>query len=399
MSDLVASAFSNADLSVEIAKAEPIVLRSPCPVPVRTSFGTMHDRPALFLRLEDRNGHVGLGEVWCNFPACGAEHRARFLETAILPALIDRRFDDPAKGFTALSQQFERLAIQSGEPGPIAQCLAGIDLALWDLVARRLETPLHGLLGSKDDRIRSYASGINPDQAGRTVERCRTEGYTAFKLKIGFDKDTDLGNLRNICSGLIEGERLMVDANQAWMPSEAAIRAGELAAYPLDWLEEPMLATTAPLAWQNLAHTSPIPLAGGENLIGGPAFDEVLDGDWLAVVQPDLCKWGGISGALPVARRIIDAGKHFCPHFLGGGIGLAASAHLLAAAGGDGLLEIDSNRNPLREDLYSPDVKAGWLTMPSNPGLGIEVEAFDAFVSNHSGTAGTSVKGTVEPAR
>ena len=66
----------SSDQSFVIAHARAIVLRVPCPVPVQTSFGTMHDRPAVFLELEDTTGAVGLGEVWCNFPVCGAEHRA-----------------------------------------------------------------------------------------------------------------------------------------------------------------------------------------------------------------------------------------------------------------------------------------------------------------------------------
>jgi D-galactarolactone cycloisomerase len=92
------------------------------------------------------------------------------------------------------------------------------------------------------------------------------------------------------------------------------------------------------------------------------------------VVQPDLAKWGGLSGCLPVARQIRDSGARFCPHYLGGGVGLLASAHLLAAVGGDGLLEIDSNPNPLRTliatDLES--VRAGQVTLSEHPGLGME---------------------------
>ena len=399
MSDPFADALPTADLPITVVQAEVVVLRSPCLDPVRTSFGTMHNRPAVFLRLEDQEGHVGLGEVWCNFPTCGAEHRARLLQTAILPALIDQHFDHPTACFRTLSSAFERLAIQAGEPGPIAQCIAGIDVALWDLVARRLDKPLHEVLGSCEGRIRVYASGINPDRARATVERCRAEGYTAFKLKIGFDEATDLGNIRDIVSGLHDGERLMVDANQAWTLEEASAKAAQLAAYPLAWLEEPMPATTAMTAWQALANNSSIPLAGGENFIGERTFEEAIDGDWLSVIQPDLCKWGGISGTLPVASRIIASGRQFCPHFLGGGIGLAASAHLLAAAGGGGLLEIDSNRNPLRESLFSPKVSVGWMDMTSHAGLGIDVEVFDAFVQKQSNTFRASVQGGDGPRR
>ena len=111
--------------------------------------------------------------------------------------------------------------------------------------------------------------------------------------------------------------------------------------FGLDWLEEPLRADMPWDTWKELAASTTIPLAAGENVAGGGAFDAALAAGALRVVQPDLAKWGGFSGCLPVAKAIRAAGKRFCPHYLGGGIGLLASAHLLAAAGGDGLLEIE----------------------------------------------------------
>jgi L-alanine-DL-glutamate epimerase-like enolase superfamily enzyme len=173
-----------------------------------------------------------------------------------------------------------------------------------------------------------------------------------------------------------------VDANQAWDLSTAVEMARKLATYGPIWLEEP-LAADAPLHdWRHLAAASPIPLAAGENLRGEAAFDEAIGSGALGVIQPDVAKWGGITGCLPLARRIVAAGLRYCPHWLGGGIGLMASAHLLAVAGGDGLLEVDSNPNPLREGLAMPfpELKDGRLVLPDRPGLGIapdpEIERF-----------------------
>jgi L-alanine-DL-glutamate epimerase-like enolase superfamily enzyme len=148
------------------------------------------------------------------------------------------------------------------------------------------------------------------------------------------------------------------------------------------WLEEPIAANSPIADWQRLAEASPIPLAGGENLRGDVQFDAAIAAGALAVFQPDLAKWGGISGCLPLARRVIAAGRRYCPHYLGGGIGLLASAHLLAAAGGDGLLEIDCNPNPLRAGLAMPhpSLEDGALVLSAAPGLGVapgpEVERF-----------------------
>jgi L-alanine-DL-glutamate epimerase-like enolase superfamily enzyme len=77
---------------------------------------------------------------------------------------------------------------------------------------------------------------------------------------------------------------------------------------------------------------------------------------------------------MPVARRITAAGARFCPHWLGGGVGLLASAHALAAVGGGGMLEVDANPNPLRSATCGPlaTVTDGCGVLNNRPGLGIE---------------------------
>ncbi|OED34882.1 mandelate racemase [Chromatiales bacterium (ex Bugula neritina AB1)] len=369
-------------MSFTIEKATTIVLRSPVDTPVQTSFGIMKDRPALFLVLEDSQGNTGVGEVWCNFPSCGAEHRQQLLETAILPALIGHEFADPESCFVFLQKQFQRLAVQAGEPGPIAQSIAGIDIGLWDLVTRRSGQPLHRLLGSRNARIAAYCSGINPTGATDTFLRCRDEGYTSYKLKIGFGDDIDYPNLESICSKLASGEQLMVDANQAWSLEQALTQVERLSGFPLTWLEEPMLANSPDEQWTILANATAIPLAAGENMADTATFTLANESEWLGVMQPDICKWGGFSGVLPVAREALGYGKQYCPHYLGGGIGLMASAHVLAAAGGTGLLEIDSNPNPLRAKLYSPVIENGQATLSDEPGLGIDPAMLQALAND-----------------
>lgn len=388
MPDLISPNFSTVDLSFTIIKAVPVTMRVPCPVPVQTSFGTMYDRPAVFLELEDNQGNRGLGEVWCNFPACGAEHRARLLETAIFPALLGVGFGSPDQCFAALEKQFARLAIQAGEPGPIAQCISGVDVALWDLVARRAGLPLFQILGGTEATIPTYASGINPTKAAKTVERCRAEGHIAFKLKIGFDREGDLDNIAQITASLKPDEVFMVDANQAWTLDEALDILPDLAAFSLDWLEEPIMADSPAEEWLTLALSESVPLAAGENMINAQDFERAIAKPSLDVIQPDLCKWGGISGVLPVAQNIIAAGKRYCPHYLGGGIGLAASAHVLAAVGGGGMLEIDSNDNPLRTDLFAPPITQGKLTLPDTSGLGV-ADQFAALLASNFGAGAT----------
>ena len=94
----------------------------------------------------------------------------------------------------------------------------------------------------------------------------------------------------------------------------------------------------------------------------------------MRILQPDIAKRGGLSVCSGIARDIMKAGKIFCPHYLGGGIGLLASAHLLAGLGGDGLLEVDANDNPLRDRFCGAvsSVVDGAVTLTDAAGLGIE---------------------------
>jgi L-alanine-DL-glutamate epimerase-like enolase superfamily enzyme len=122
-----------------------------------------------------------------------------------------------------------------------------------------------------------------------------------------------------------------------------------------------------------LKSTTKLPLAAGENVYGTSGFDKALSSRVLSFVQPDMAKWGGFSGCKAVAKRIAESGAVYCPHYLGGGIGLLASAHLLAGVGGSGRLEIDANDNPLRTMLCGPlnDIRNGQAVLADRPGLGV----------------------------
>jgi L-alanine-DL-glutamate epimerase-like enolase superfamily enzyme len=358
---------------IVLAKVEAMVFRVPVDKPVITSFGTMHSRPSVVVRVEDDQGAVGWGEVWCNFPSVGAEHRARIVESAVAPLLLERRWRDPAEAFATLSRKLHVLGIQCGEEGTVAQAIAGADMALWDLVGRRLGQPLWRLFGGAAE-VSVYASGLNPVEPEVLAAQKRDEGYRAFKLKVGFGLERDTANLRALRDLLGEATPLMVDANQAWNADLAIQSARAIAGFGLGWLEEPMPADASAADWQRVAAGSPVPLAAGENIRGLDDFTRAVEANVLEVIQPDLGKWGGFSGCLEVGRLVRGGGKLFCPHWLGGGIGLVASMHLKAAIGGEGYVEVDANDNPLRCSLGRPmpAVREGRVTLSDRPGLGVD---------------------------
>ncbi|UQD74692.1 mandelate racemase/muconate lactonizing enzyme family protein [Bradyrhizobium japonicum] len=357
--------------SFTIRSIEAFCYRYPLATPVVTSFGKMLNRPAVFVRAVDEDGVEGWGEAWSNFPAPGAEHRARLVNEVLAPGLVGRRFDSPAQAFEVLSKGTEVLALQCGEPGPFAQAISGIDLALWDLSARRQRLPLWRLLGGQSRRIKVYASGINPGGAAQTAEAALARGHRALKLKVGFGAETDLANLAAL-RAIVGAGMLAADANQGWSVDQALEMLPRLAAFDLRWLEEPIRADRPREEWRRLRAAAKMPIAAGENISSVEGFKDVLAEGVLGVVQPDIAKWGGLSACAGLARDILKAGKTFCPHYLGGGIGLLASAHLLAGIGGDGWLEVDANDNPLRDRFSGAvaDVTDGTIVLGEEPGLG-----------------------------
>jgi L-alanine-DL-glutamate epimerase-like enolase superfamily enzyme len=363
---------------LRIRKLDALLFRAPIAEPLRTSFGVLTSRPALLVRAEDADGAVGWGEIWCVFPPCGAEHRAALAATLLAPIVTSEDWPGPAAAYDAMTRRTHVVTLQGGEPGPLSQAIAGVDIALWDLAARRAGLPLWRYAAGDDIRsdgtMPVYASGINPDKPEVIAGAKQAEGYTAFKLKIGFGEQRDLANLRTLRSALGNDAQIMVDVNQGWDLETAMRISPKLHAFGLTWLEEPMLCDRPADEWLTLANTSPVLLAGGENLRGDREFDALIRSKTVPYVQPDATKWGGISGCLPLARRIMKAGLTFCPHYLGGAVGLMASAHLLAAAGGNGLLEADANPNPLRERMLRapPPIRAGRMVLTDAPGIGSE---------------------------
>jgi hypothetical protein len=108
-------------------------------------------------------------------------------------------------------------------------------------------------------------------------------------------------------------------------------------------------------------------------MLGFANFMSAIESKAFAVLQPDIAKWGGISASWAVIQNTLSRGLRYCPHYLGAGIGLMASAHLLAASGGDGLLEVDANENPLRT-MLAPALQTidnGFITLTQDPGLGV----------------------------
>lgn len=370
------------DLAIKPVRVSLHLYRAPLANPMNTVFGPLCSRPLLAVIVQDASGTCGVGEIWCNFPPAGAEYRWN-LARDILPALaVGQNFRNPAHASDDLLCRLHTLGLQAGEAGPVAQIVAGFDVALWDIVARRAEKPLFAILGGGAD-VPVYASSIPPDEPLHLAMAAAERGHTAFKLRVGFGRDKDLSNLAAL-RGEFGDAALMVDANQAWAAPQAVEMAGLMREHRIDWLEEPLPADRPLHEWRRVAQEGEVPLAGGENLRQLGDFAVLIARRSTSVIQPDVGKWGGISGALIVGRVAKSVGLRYCPHWLAGGIGLAASLHVQAGLGGLDLVEFDANPNPLRELLCDPPVRSGRVALPDLPGLGIDpgLRAIEEFLCN-----------------
>ncbi|MBX9904026.1 MAG: mandelate racemase/muconate lactonizing enzyme family protein [Burkholderiales bacterium] len=356
---------------IRIGGISTFVLEAPIAKPVRNSWRTLTSRSALLLRITDHEGAEGWGEVWCNYPPRGAQHRADLINLVAAPVIAGREFAGPESVLRTLEQALRIPSITSGEYGPFAQITAGIDNALWDLLAKRAGKPLWQYCGGVS-RVEVYASGLSPDDPGSLAAQALQNGFRAVKLKVGADPATDLKNSAELRTLLGASGRLMYDANQRWTLEQAKEAIAAFAEFEPLWMEEPLAGDEPITAWQALAGSSALPLAAGENVRERAVFDAFVNSGALRFLQPDMGKWGGVSECLPLGRRAIAAGLQFCPHWLGSAVGLMASLNLLGAAGGQGWGEWDANPNPLREQLMPAAIKVtdGFVTLSDAPGIG-----------------------------
>ncbi|MEP3438792.1 MAG: mandelate racemase/muconate lactonizing enzyme family protein [Hoeflea sp.] len=366
------------DDSLSIARLEAFVFRAPIAEPRKNAFGAQTDRPAVLIRLVDTDGVEGWGEVFCNWPSVAAEHRARLTHSLFRPLVEHRRFADPAAMFRELTQRTARMRLQSDERGPFDQTIAGIDIAAWDLLARRKAQPLWRVLAADDAAkgapagLEVYASGLAPATAEFLAEAASAKGFKAVKLKVGFSLKEDIDCLNRLRRRHGADFGLMADSNQAWSVDEAVKWLDAAEGVGLQFMEEPIAADSPFTDWRELSRRSATPLATGENLRGEEMFQGVIEQGGVRVIQPDVIKWGGFSLLRGVICRGRAAGAQIAPHYLAGGIGLLATAHLMAACAPDGRLEVDVSDNPLRDGMTAapPDLRDGRLYLPEGPGLG-----------------------------
>jgi L-alanine-DL-glutamate epimerase-like enolase superfamily enzyme len=214
-----------------------------------------------------------------------------------------------------------RKSIHALTPGCISStALAAIDVALWDLAAKRAQTPLHLLLGGAQARVRLYNTHVGwlnrplDEMVALSREAVERERFTALKLKVGkADPAEDVERVARVREAVGDAVTLMADANQSWTIDEAISRTRALERFGLYWIEEPLEATDL-AGFVRLGQHTITARAGGESLYGPAAFHEAVLRGALDILQPDVARVGGISAALAVCHLAAAANLPVAPH-------------------------------------------------------------------------------------
>jgi D-galactarolactone cycloisomerase len=319
----------------------------------------------LLVRVETADGLHGWGEGF-GFSLCGTTRDA--LERLIAPACLGAESRDIAGLMRGLQRRFHNY----GRNGSVTFGLSAIDIALWDIAARRAGKPLHALLGdAARPRVAAYASllryGVAEQVARATAEAIR-RGYTQIKLH-----EIDLACIAAARAAAPPEVPLMLDINCAFDDVAAARDfCGAVAGMNIRWVEEPTWPPEDFAAMATLRRECGVAISAGENLSAPVDFARLLAAGAVDVVQPSITKHGGVSAMLEVSALARAAGVAMVPHAPYFGPGLLATLHLLAALPEAEPLEIyfaDLATPPFGSALLPVD---GFIPVPSSPGLGLE---------------------------
>jgi L-alanine-DL-glutamate epimerase-like enolase superfamily enzyme len=333
----------------------------------------------LFAEIRTDQGHEGVGFSYSK-RAGGAGQYAHACEIA--PVVIGEDPSDIARLWTKLSWA----GASVGRSGLATQAIAAIDIALWDLKAKRAGLPLAKLLGSHRDSVRTYntSGGFLHTSIEQVLENATASleaGIGGIKLKVGQpDWRTDLARLEAVREHLDDDVPLMVDANQQWDRSTAMRMGRLLEPFGLVWIEEPLDAYDAE-GHAGLARTLDTPIATGEMLASVAEHVRLIEAGAADIVQPDAPRIGGITQFLKLAALAEHRLLPIAPHFA-----MEIHVHLAAAYEIEPWVEHFDWLAPLFDEKL--EIRDGRMHVSARPGLGFTLSEHARSLSVASRTFG-----------
>ena len=318
----------------------------------------------LMVKVDTEDGVTGWGEAFsynCR-PAVKA-----VVEHMIAPVVVGMDSSDIAGISWGMQQKLHLF----GRYGVTIFALSGLDIALWDIAAKRAGLPLHCLIGgAARTRVMGYASLLKYRETDLVYEntwKARQEGFKAIKIH-----ETEVAAVAASREAAGENVPLMVDTNCPWTPEEARLMAARLKEFDLYWLEEPIFPPEDFDALAELGYVSGIPLAAGENACTSFEFNKMFTAGAVRYAQPSVTKVGGITEMRKIASLAEVTGIALMPHSPYFGPGFLATVQFAAAQPVEGFLE--RFYCTLEASIYGELINTvgGEFIVPDGPGLGRE---------------------------
>lgn len=324
---------------------------------------TWNTLETVLVRVEDDNGMVGWGEGFGYFCADATKY---MIDRNLAPLTVDTAVDDIASWNLSMQRRLHLF----GRYGITIFAISGVDIALWDLKAKRAGVPLRDLLGSgRKEELNFYASLVRyADQvvAPATSERALADGFTDLKLH-----EITLPDISACRKAVGADVPISIDVNGNWSQSEASTNARVLADGGYTWLEEPIFPPEDFTALNALLNSG-LPLAAGENWCTAQQFTAAADASAVDILQPSVTKVGGVSEFLAITQLAEQRSLGLLPHSPYFGPGLFATMQLASALPHVGQLEYLYVKREADLAELGPVLPGGDLALPSGPGLGFE---------------------------
>ena len=289
-------------------------------------------RTAHLVEVETDEGITGWGE--CFGPGNIALANKYIVEKVIQPLI---KGDNPLKKEYIWHKVYNLLR-DSGQKGMPIQALSGIDIALWDILAKKSNLPLYQLLGGKtNDKIPVYGYGMMLQK--KTVDelcelfkneanQIKENNFKAMKMKIGMGPKEDLKLVSAVRDTIGSEFKLMVDANHAYNKNDALYVGKGLDEMNIYWFEEPVAPEDYD-SYKELKEKLKTNIAGGEAEFTKYGWNQLIKNNCIDIAQPEVCGLGGITEYLKVSAL---AQSNFIPivnHVWGSALSVAVNLHLL----------------------------------------------------------------------
>ncbi|HEY3838051.1 MAG TPA: enolase C-terminal domain-like protein [Bryobacteraceae bacterium] len=334
-------------------------VRLPMAHPHQTASGTVAESPLVLVKILTDAGISGHGIVFTYTPVA-------LQPTADLISNMTSLIAGEDLAPTAIAQKLRQKFRLLGTHGLTGMALAGIDMALWDALARVHNVSLVRLLGGEARAVPAYGP-VGYDGAinsAKAAEEWARKGFSAVKAKIGYpDVREDLETIRAIRNAVGPDVAIMVDYNQSLTPIDAITRLHVLDGEGLTWIEEPTLAHDF-LGHAQIAAEIATPIQCGENWWGALEMRHAIEARASDYMMLDLMKIGGVTGWLQAsalgAAHGIRLSSHLWPE---------TSAQLLCATPTAHFLEYADWWNPVIEAPLQ--IEKGMALISDAPGSGV----------------------------